>query len=82
MMDFMDWKKYLEKIPRKKLHLLPGYFFDGGALKSYNKQIVNSPRKASDATKTVKKHIRAVRKGHLDMAAEKEGEESYKSDAC
>ena len=72
------WKKY----PGKSTHLLPGYFFDGGALKSYNKRIVNSPRKASNATKTVKKHIRAVRKGHLDMAAEKEGEESYKSDAC
>ena len=66
-MDFMDWKKYFIS-----------YFFGSGALKSYNKRVVNSSRKASDATKKARKHLRAVRKGHLDMAAEKEGGESYK----
>ena len=64
-----------------ELHFLPGYFFGSGALKSYNKRVVNSSRKASDATEKARKHLRAVRKGHLDMAAEKEGGESYKSGA-
>ena len=59
---------------------LPGYFFGSGALKSYNKRVVNSSRKASDATKKARKHLRPVRKGHLVMATEKEGGESYQSD--
>ena len=36
---------------------------------------------ASDAEKKTRKHLRAVRKGHLDMAAEKEGGQSYESGA-
>ena len=63
-----------------ELHFLPGYFFGSGALKSYNKWVINISRKVSDATKKTRKHLRAVRKGQLDMAAEK-GEESYKSGA-
>ena len=70
----------LEKVFHE-LHFLPGYFFGSGALKSYNKRVVNSSRKASVATIKAGKHLRAVRKGHLDMAAEKEGGESYKSGA-
>ena len=34
-----------------ELHFLPGYFFGSGALKSYNKRVVNSSRQASDASK-------------------------------
>ena len=64
-----------------ELHFLPGYFCGSGALKSYNKRVINSSRKASDATKKAINHLRPVRKGHLDMAAEKEGGESYKSGA-
>ena len=64
-----------------ELHFLPGFFFGSGALKLYSKRVVNSSRKASDATKNARKHLRAVTKGYLDMAAEKEWKESYKSDA-
>ena len=77
---FKDGFYGLEKVFHE-LHFLPGYFFGSGALKSYNKRVVNSSRKASDATEKARKHLRAVRKGHLDMAAEKEGGESYKSGA-
>ena len=59
------------------LRFLLGYFFGNGALKSYNKRVVNSSRKGSIVTKKASKHLR---KGHLDMTAEKE-EESYKSGA-
>ena len=62
-----------------ELHFLPGYFFGSGALKSYNKQVVNSSRKARDAAKKTRKHLRAVRKKHLDMVAEKESGETYKN---
>ena len=62
-------------------HFISAYFFGSGALKLYNKRVVNSSRKASNATKKARKHLRAVRKGHLDMAVEKEGRESYKSGA-
>ena len=31
--------------------------------------------------KKARKHLRAIRKGHLDMTAEKEGGESYKTGA-
>ena len=77
---FKDWFYGLEKVFHE-LHFLPGYFFGSGALKSYNKRVVNSSRQASDATKKARKHLRAIRKGHLDMAAEKEGGESYKTGA-
>ena len=77
---FKDGFYGLEKVFHE-LHFLPGYFFGSGALKSYNKRVVNSSRKASDATKKARKHLRAVRKGYLDMAAEKEGGKSYKSGA-
>ena len=70
----------LEKVFHK-LHFLPGYFFGSGALKSNNKRVINSSRKASDATKKARKYLRAVRKGHLDMTAEKEEGESNKSGA-
>ena len=40
----------LEKVFHE-LHFLHGYCFGSGALKSYNKQVVNSSRKASDTTK-------------------------------
>ena len=60
-----------------ELHFLPGYFFGSGALKSYKKKVVNSSRKASDATKKDRKHLTAVKKKHLHMAAEKEGGETY-----
>ena len=77
---FKDGFYGLEKVFHE-LHFLPGYFFGSGALKSYNKRVVNSSRKASDATKKARKHLRAVRKGYLHMAAEKEGGKSYKSGA-
>ena len=50
-----------------------------GALKLYDKRVINSSRKVSDATEKARKHLRAIRKGHLDMVSEKEGGESYKS---
>ena len=75
---FNDGFYGLEKVIHE-LHFLPGYFFGSGTLKSYNKRVVNSSRKATDATKKARKHLRAVRKGHLDMAAEKEGGEPRKS---
>ena len=62
-----------------ELHFLTGYFFGSGALKSYNKQVVNNSRNASDATKKTRKHLRAARKEHLDMVAEKEVGETYKN---
>ena len=40
----------LEKVFHE-LHFLPAYFFGSGAIKLYNKRVVNSSRKASDATK-------------------------------
>ena len=64
-----------------ELHFLPEYFFGSGASKSYNKQVVNSSRKARDATKKARKHLRAVRKEHLEMTAEKEGGETYRNGA-
>ena len=64
-----------------ELHFIPAYVFGSGALKLYNKRVVNGSRKASNATKKARKHLRAVRKGHLCMAVEKEGRESYKSGA-
>ena len=70
----------LEKVFHE-LHFLHGYFFGSGALKSYNKQVINSSRKASDTTKKARKHLRPVRKGHLDMVAGKDGAESYKGGA-
>ena len=72
----------LEKVFHE-LHFLPGYFFGSGALKSYNKRVVNSSRKASIATKKGQQtsNSKHLRKGHLDMTAKKEGEESYKSGA-
>ena len=76
MIDFIDWKKVFHE-----LHFLPGYFFGSRTLKSYNQRVVNSSRKASDATKKPRKYLREVRKEHLDMTAEKEGAESYKSGA-
>ena len=72
-MDFMDWKGFLWVT-----FFSPGYFFGGGALKSYNKQVVNSSRKASDAGTKARKNLREVKKGHFDMTTEKEGK-SYKS---
>ena len=75
MMDFMGRKKYFMN------YILPRYFLGRGALKLYNKRVINSSRKASDATKKAIKHLRPVRKGHLEVAAEKEGGESYKSGA-
>ena len=60
-----------------ELHLSPGYAFGIETLKSSNKRIAN----ASDARKKARKHLRAVRKEHLGMAAEKEGREPYKSGA-
>ena len=78
---FNDGFYGLEKVFHE-LHFLPGYFFGSGTLKSYNKRIVNSSRKASDVTKKARKHLRAVRKEQeKDMAAEKEGGESYKRGA-
>ena len=61
-----------------ELHFLPGFFFGSGALKLYSKRVVNSSRKASDATKNARKHLRAVTKGYLDMAAEKNGKNHIK----
>ena len=45
-----------------ELYFLPGYFFGSGVLNSYNKRAVNTSRKASDARKKARKHLRAVRK--------------------
>ena len=78
-LDSNDGFYGLEKVFHE-LHFSPGYFCGSGALKSYNKRVVNSSRKVSDATRKARKYLRAVRKGYLDMAAEKGGE-SYKSGA-
>ena len=79
---FNDGFYGLEKVFHT-LRFLSGYFFGSGALKSYNKRVVNSSRKASIATKKGQQtsNSKHLRKGHLDMTAEKEGEESYKSGA-
>ena len=75
---FNDGFYGLEKVFHE-INFLPGYFLGSGALELYDKRVINSSRKASDATEKARKDLRAVRKGHLDMVSEKEWGESYKS---
>ena len=50
LIAFNDGFYGLEKV-FQELHFLPGYFVGSGALKSYNKRVVNSSIKAIDAKK-------------------------------
>ena len=62
-----------------ELHFLPEYFIGSGALKSYNKRVVNSFRKTRDATKKGKKTCKSSKERIFRLEVQNEGEESYKS---